>query len=115
MIYLYAVLSIALGAVAQLLLKMSVAGQTAIISLAGLKHLLGDFRFWGGAACYGLSLLFWLKVLSELDLSKAYPMVSIGYVLTFILGWMFLDEPIRPLRVIGLIVIVVGVILISRS
>ncbi len=115
MVYVFALLSIALGACAQLLLKLSVQGQSMLMSAQGLTKIVCDYRFLAGAACYGLSLLFWLKVLSELDLSKAYPMVSLGYVFTFILGWLILDEPLRPLRVIGLAVIIIGVILISRS
>ncbi|MDE5642095.1 MAG: EamA family transporter [Muribaculaceae bacterium] len=115
MVYVFALLSIALGAFAQLLLKLSVQGESALMSVQGITRIVSDYRFLAGTACYGLSLLFWLKVLSELELSKAYPMVSLGYVFTFILGWLILDEPLRLLRVIGLVVIIIGVILISRS
>ena len=115
MVYLLALLSIMLGAVAQLLLKMSVTGNGFALRLPELSRLLFDWRFMGGAFCYLLSLLFWLGVLSRLELSKAYPMVALGYDFAFVLGWMVLDEPLKPLRILGLLLIAVGVIVISRS
>lgn len=105
-----------LGAVAQLLLKMAISQPTSAKPfLDDPLSLLLNSKMIGGIGCYAASMLFWLYVLSKLDLSKAYPMVALGYVLTFILGWMFLDEPVKPMRIIGLIVIVSGVIIISRS
>ena len=115
MVYLFALLSIALGACAQLLLKLSVQNPSAMTSIQEIGKVCCDLRFIGGLACYGLSMVFWLKVLSELELSKAYPIVSLGYVITFILGWMFLGEPIRLMRAIGIAVIIIGLIIISRS
>ncbi|MDE6125722.1 MAG: EamA family transporter [Muribaculaceae bacterium] len=115
MVYLLALLSIMLGSVAQLLLKMSVSGGSFSLSLPALCRLVLDWRFAGGALCYLLSLLFWLGVLSRLELSKAYPMVALGYVFAFVLGWMVLDEPLKPLRILGLVLISMGVIVISRS
>ncbi len=104
-----------LGAVAQLLLKMSVSGSGFAVRLSELTRLFFDWRFLGGAFCYLLSLLFWLGVLSRLELSKAYPMVALGYVFAFALGWLVLDEPMRPLRIFGLLLISAGVVIISRS
>ncbi len=115
MVYIYALLSIILGAVAQLLLKMAMTGPSEQLSFSEPLRFLFNGKLIAGIGCYGASMLFWLYVLSKLDLSKAYPMVALGYVLTFILGWFFLDEPVKPMRIIGLIVIVSGVIIISRS
>lgn len=115
MVYVFALLSIMLGAVAQLLLKMSVTGNGFELKMSELTRLLFDWRFMGGALCYLLSLVFWLSVLSRLELSKAYPMVALGYVFAFVLGWMVLDEPLKPVRIIGLLLIAIGVIVISRS
>ena len=116
MVYVYALVSIMLGAFAQLLLKMAMSQSPLTPSLLHNPFsILLNGKMIGGIGCYAASMMFWLYVLSKLDLSKAYPMVALGYVLTFILGWFFLDEPVKPMRIVGLIVIVAGVIIISRS
>lgn len=116
MVYLYALASIVLGAVAQLLLKMAMSQPSSGQSFpCGLQGLLLSGKMITGMACYAVSMVFWLYVLSKLDLSKAYPMVALGYVLASIFGWLFLGEPVKTTRIVGLMVIVVGVIIISRS
>ena len=69
----------------------------------------------GALALYGVSAMIWTVVLSKLDLSLAYPMVSMGYVLVVFLSWLILKEPVSLLRIAGLAVICCGVLLISRS
>lgn len=115
MVYLFALLSILLGTFAQLLLKLSVQEPPTAMSFHTIIRILCNWHFMAGALCYGLSLLFWIKVLSELELSKAYPLVSLGYVFAFILGCVFLGEAVRPMRVLGVAIIIIGVIIISRS
>jgi multidrug transporter EmrE-like cation transporter len=59
--------------------------------------------------------IFWLSVISQVDLSWAYPMLSLGYVLTVILSAIFLGENVTWLRLSGVVVIIFGVFLVSRS
>ncbi len=59
--------------------------------------------------------MIWTVVLSKLDLSLAYPMVSMSYVLVVFLSWLILKEPVNVMRIAGLVVICGGVLLISRS
>jgi len=68
-----------------------------------------------GLFLYAVSTIFWLIVLSRVDLSYAYPMISIGYVLILVLSWVFLSEHISLVRVLGVLLICGGVFLISRS
>jgi multidrug transporter EmrE-like cation transporter len=62
-----------------------------------------------------LSSVTWLLALSKTELSFAYPIISIGYVIVSILSWIFLAETISLLRWIGLGVIVGGVYLLSKT
>ena len=48
-------------------------------------------------------------------LSMAYPFVGLGFVMTMLLGWAFLNEDIGLLRIVGTLLIVAGVVLVSRS
>ncbi len=68
-----------------------------------------------GFLLYGLSSLFWLIVLGRVDLSYAYPLVSMGYVLAVLFSWLLFKEQVSTMRIVGLAVICVGVTLLSRS
>ncbi|MFH1486238.1 MAG: EamA family transporter [Chloroflexota bacterium] len=59
--------------------------------------------------------IFWLSVISRIDLSLAYPMLSIGYIIVVIASWLLLGEQITVTRVLGTLIIVGGVFVITRS
>ena len=83
-----------------------------------LGSLLGLFRTpWIilGFVFYGVSAILWLDVLSKLDFSMAFPMVSLSYVLTAIFSPMLLGESFSVQRFIGILVICLGVFLVSRT
>ena len=69
---------------------------------------IGMIGFVGGS-------VFWLSVISRAPLSLAYPMLSLSYVIVVIESWIFLNEGLHPLRVIGSLVIILGVVLVSLS
>jgi drug/metabolite transporter (DMT)-like permease len=110
-----------LNAVAQVLLK---AGTNA---LGGAIHLTMSNWFetfikvatqppiLGGLACYALSLVVWIMGLSRTDVTIAYPMLSLGYVVAAIGAWLFLGEVVSPQRLLAIAVIMVGVALLARS
>jgi len=68
-----------------------------------------------GVGAYGLSSIFWLILLSRVDLSYAYPALSLGYVLITLVSALFLGEEVSPLRWAGVLIICVGVIAVARS
>lgn len=102
-------IAVLLGTAAQLLLK---AGTNA--TPFGLALAL-DPRVLGGAACYAVSLLFWVFALSKTPVSVAYPMVSLGFALNALLAWWLLGESLATLKLVGIGFIIVGVILVARS
>ena len=69
----------------------------------------------GGVGAYGFSSIFWLILLSRVQLSYAYPALSLGYVAVTIVSALLLNETVSPLRWLSVAVICVGVILLSRS
>lgn len=116
MIYLLAFISILLGAVAQYFLKMGMTNWTLKGSVVEMLRLLfHNYYLWSGILCYGVSMLFWLYVLSRMELSKAYPMVSLGYVITLLIGYFLLNEPLNVPKVVGILLIVAGVCFIARG
>ncbi|WP_035236136.1 SMR family transporter [Desulfobacter vibrioformis] len=68
-----------------------------------------------GLACYVVSVVVWLLVLSRVEVSYAYPLLSIGYIVTAFAGWRFFQENISLTRWAGIAVICLGVWLITRS
>ena len=110
--YLLLFASISLGVVGQLLLKHGMAKRPSF-RLSELLFLAGDISIIGGFACYGISVLFYFKVLEVLDLSVAYPTVSLGYVLVILLSRLLFNEVVTPRRWAAVIIICAGVILVG--
>ncbi len=68
-----------------------------------------------GIVLYLISMFFWIGVLSKIDLSAAYPFVSIGVILTVVLAAITLHESIPLLRLAGIFITLSGVYLIVSS
>ena len=69
----------------------------------------------GGLACYVISVVVWVMALSRVEVSVAYPLLSIGYVVNAIAAWYLFGEAVTPMRLAGIGVIIVGVCLVARS
>lgn len=108
-----------LGAIAQLALKKGANRELEItLNKKLFKELINIY--WNkyiifGAACYGISTILWVIVLSKLDLSYAYPLISTNFVIIAILSKLIFKEKINKLRWLGVITITLGVILTSLS
>jgi len=68
-----------------------------------------------GLSCYVFSVMIWLLVLSRVEVSYAYPLLSVGYVVTALAGYFFFAENLSPIRWAGILVICFGVWLITRT
>jgi multidrug transporter EmrE-like cation transporter len=109
-----------LNAAAQLLLK---AGSRAIsgveFSFANgwtlAERIALNPPILAGLACYVVSVVFWILALSRVDVSIAYPMLSIGYIVTAVAGWLLFAESLSVMRVVGIFIIIAGVWLVARS
>ncbi len=67
-----------------------------------------------GFVLYGLGALIWLSVLAQWEVSKAYPLVGLGFIATMLIGYL-LGEHVSITRISGALLICAGVVLISRS
>jgi len=111
--------SVALSAIAQIALKIGMGGDAARQALAhdslwrGYLALLLVPAVATGLAAYGLSAVLWLRVLAEVEVSKAYPFVALAIVLTMVLGVLVLGEVVPAWRAAGAALIVVGVVLVG--
>ncbi len=109
-----------LNALAQLGLKAAtrvsgpLIGGDAGVWQRGLE-LLSVPALWYALCAYGLSVIVWLVGLSRVPVSQAYPLLSLGYVINIGLAWWLLGEVPNGQRVAGIGIIVLGVVLVTRS
>jgi multidrug transporter EmrE-like cation transporter len=113
------VASVALSAGSQILLKrgMTTEGiQVAIktgdvtdiaLSIATSPSIILGF------GCFGLSLVIWLFILTQVPLSSAYPFVALGILVTVVAGSMMFAEPISFAKAIGVFLIMSGVLVVG--
>jgi multidrug transporter EmrE-like cation transporter len=113
-------LGVLLNAAAQLLLK---AGTNAVGAFAfsrdnvlpvGFK-LATEPHIVGGLACYVVSVVVWIMALSRVEVSIAYPMLSIGYVVNAMAAWYLFGEAVTITRLVGIGIIIIGVYIVARS
>lgn len=112
-------ISVFLGAMGQVLVKYGAVNLeinfTIKYLIPSIIGILKNLPVMLGIISYGLSFFIWIKVLSKVELSYAYPMVSIGYIITMIFSYFLFKENISFIRILGVVFIIIGVILISRS
>lgn len=71
--------------------------------------------FWLGAAGMVASFIVWMTVLSSIDLSIAFPLGSLSFILIPILSVIFLGESVPGTRWLGIAFIIAGIIMLSMS
>lgn len=91
----------------------------ASLDLASLLHFSGVVAqspyLWTAAAGMVASFIIWPAVLAALDLSVAFPLGSMSFVLIPVLSIVFLGEEIGALRWLGIAVITSGIAWLSVS
>ncbi|OGT42382.1 MAG: 4-amino-4-deoxy-L-arabinose transferase [Gammaproteobacteria bacterium RIFCSPHIGHO2_12_FULL_37_34] len=113
-------LGVMLNAGAQLMLK---AGMTQIghfdFSLASAIpvsfKVMSNPPIMIGLMMYVMSVGVWLLVLSRVQVSFAYPMLSIGYIVNALAAYYLFGEPLTSLRILGIFIIIAGVYLVAQS
>ena len=119
--FLLILISLTLAAVGQFVLKTG-ANQlgTLGVEAAGrawqvaVQAILNPWIL-GGLFCYGLGAVVWIVVLTRVPLSWAYPMLALNQVLILLVAWLFLGEQVSAMRWAGVMLIISGVYLVSRS
>lgn len=99
--------------IGQLLFKQASNFFNTNINLTFLyKYLLNPW-FYAAVLSYGISTFVWVKILTQMKISVAYPILSISYILTAIGAYYFFQERLTVLNLVGIFLIMVGVTLVS--
>ena len=108
--------SVACGAVGQLVLK---AGMNSLgklqLSAETLLRMATSPLLLVGIAIFAVSTLLWLLALARADLSFAYPFLSLTYLAVLVGGALLFHEAVTLPRVLGFVVIIIGVWIVARS
>ncbi|NCA71314.1 MAG: 4-amino-4-deoxy-L-arabinose transferase [Sphingobacteriia bacterium] len=113
-------IGVLLNALAQLALKASVSSVGTIdlsltAAMPAATRLVGEPWLWLGLGCYGVSVVVWILALSRVEVSIAYPMLSIGYVVNAVAAWLWLGESMSLTKVVGIGIIMLGVLVLARA
>jgi len=112
--------TVATNAAAQLMLKYGMM-QLGPLSFAGvnpvIKILQIVFSPWVflGLSTFVISMASHLFVLSKVELSFAYPFLSLAYVMVAVFAYFVFREDLNALRIAGIGLICVGTVLIAQS
>lgn len=112
-------LSTAFGVAGQTALKLGVSQPGVAETATGVFSIIGlIFKsplVMLGLVFYAAGALAWIAVLARLDLSVAYPFLALNFVLVTLSGRFLLGETVPPLRWLGILVIIAGILLVARS
>jgi multidrug transporter EmrE-like cation transporter len=118
-VFLVAIFSVILNAGAQLAIKWGVSGRSGHFSSEGtvvfVVSILTNPGILIGLSLYVISVGIWMYVLSKIDVSVAYPLLSIGYVINVFMAAFLFNEPLSLNKIIGIGLIIFGVVVLYRG
>ena len=112
--YVELVIAIAFHMAGQVLLKRAAMSGAGPDAAAAVKAYLSPW-FVAGVGSLGFSMLLWVNVLRRVPLTIAHPATAVVFVFVPILAHFLWGEPLPPLRILGIAVIVLGVYLVFRG
>lgn len=120
MIFALILFGVLLNAGAQLLLKagMSQIGHFEFSMVNALPigmKVIANPPIITGLFMYVVSVVVWLMVLSRVQVSFAYPMLSIGYIVNAFAAYYLFGEPLTSMRMLGIFIIIAGVYLVAKT
>ena len=116
-------LSIVLSACAQLLMKASMMQLHDVVNTeVSVLQLIAENKtafVWliVGLGCYAISMLSWMFALIKYELSFAYPLLGLTYVLVYLgaVYWQQIGEQLSWQRTVGIMLILIGVAFVNRK
>lgn len=111
--YLFLAINIGLMSIGQLLFKQSANFLNSNEQLSFINKFLLNPWFYGAVFSFGISTFIWVKILTQMKLSIAYPILSVSYILTSAGAFFIFGEKLNAINTIGIACIILGVSLVS--
>ena len=105
---------ISLLAILLVLISTLIGASGAVLLKKGSKRIsITNFYLIFGLFLYALSTVFYIAALKIEQLSVLYPILSVGYIWISLFSIKFLNEEMNFNKVIGILLIILGVIFIG--
>ena len=99
-----------------------VSASAQLLMKAGMTHVTGfnpialatNLPLVAGYALYGVFCLMMILALRQGELSLVYPIISLSYVWVAGLSYAFFHEPMKPLKIAGILTVMLGVAMLGR-
>ncbi|MEE1610161.1 hypothetical protein [Microvirga sp. CF3016] len=104
------VLFMALGQIAFKYVAKELASSASLIDTA--MRLPFSISFWATGALYGLSMIYWIWLLSRVPLTIAYPFASLSIIVLPMLSWAIYSEPLSLKYFLGVSLMMFGIALV---
>ncbi|HSB95758.1 MAG TPA: EamA family transporter [Spongiibacteraceae bacterium] len=108
-------ISIVLTVISQTLQKKVADDFARADATSALAFYFRRIAFWLAMATLGGAMLSWLFVLSAMEVSRAYSLLSVNYVLMLLVSHFVFKESIPKSRWLGVIALLAGISLIVQS
>ena len=105
------------NALANVLIKVGMLNKTGLfdhgVAGAFIRIITNPFALMG-ITSFGIAFVLYSGVLSKLDLSMAYPiMTGVGFLLVLLASILFFKEQVNTYRLMGIAAIIFGIFMIS--
>ena len=114
--YLYIAGTLFFTVYGQIILKWRLTGLKIVLpdgistKIIYLSKLIFDPFIFSGFASAFLASLFWMGAMTKFEITTAYPFMSLAPAFVFLIGVLFLGETFTIGKILGLILIMLGVI-----
>jgi small multidrug resistance pump len=107
---------VAANAAASILVKVAVSPPRRLFTPNDPLATLSNFPLLLGVVLYGLAFVLYALALTRLPLNVAHPILTAGAIATVATcSVALLGEPARPALVAGIVLVIAGVVLITRA
>ena len=107
------VLNVLVDSGGQLAFKAAASEPGACDGMERWRFMLARPWLWVGIACYVAEFVVWLAFLSLVPLSDGVLLGSINIVAIMILGRVLFREKLAPMRVVGIVLVSIGVAIVG--
>ena len=118
--HIYIIATIFFGVYSQLIMRwqVSLAGNLPADNMGKVyfigKLLLNPWVLSGIGATF-LGGITWMLAMTKFEISYAYPFISLNFILVLGLGVFFFNESFSSMKLLGTLLVIVGIIILSRS
>ncbi|MBV8168815.1 MAG: EamA family transporter [Alphaproteobacteria bacterium] len=98
-------------ATGQILFKRAAESGPPLRGLAEIVGLAGNLYVWSALLVYGFATLYWIYLLQQVPLTRAYPFAALSFVLVPLFAWLIFGDAVTLRYAGGVALIVLGVYL----